>query len=98
MRQPAAGFAALRQAGWLAILPMALLAGCSNDADPGPGGVTIGEARALDEAAAMLDSQRLPEDALEEPDDGAAPAEEEAPAESGTEAASSPAASETSAQ
>ena len=34
------------------------------DNDPGPGGVTVGEARALDEAAEMLDSQRLPADAL----------------------------------
>ena len=36
-----------------------LLAGCgANDNDPGPGGVTVGEARALDEAAAMLDERR----------------------------------------
>ncbi|MXO97645.1 hypothetical protein GRI97_01415 [Altererythrobacter xixiisoli] len=56
------------------MLPL-LLAGCSNDADPGPGGVTVGEARALDEAAAMLDSQRLPEETLEAPAaDGTAPA------------------------
>jgi hypothetical protein len=31
-----------------------------NDADAGPGGVSVGEARALDEAAAMLEQQRLP--------------------------------------
>lgn len=38
-----------------------LLCGCgANDDDPGPGGVTVGEARALDQAAAMLDAQRLP--------------------------------------
>jgi hypothetical protein len=38
------------------------------DTDPGPGGVTVGEARALDEAASMLDEQRLPSGALgEEP-------------------------------
>ena len=44
-----------------------LLAGCGpNDNDPGPGGVTVGEARALDEAAEMLDEQRLPEGALPE--------------------------------
>ncbi|MCZ8325464.1 MAG: hypothetical protein O9283_09405 [Sphingomonadaceae bacterium] len=30
------------------------------DNDPGPGGVSVGEARALDEAAQMLDAQRLP--------------------------------------
>ena len=42
-----------------------LLAGCGpNDTDPGPGGVTVGEARALDEAAEMLDEQRLPAEAL----------------------------------
>lgn len=28
--------------------------------EPGPGGVTVGEAKALDEAAAMLDAQRSP--------------------------------------
>lgn len=28
--------------------------------DPGPGGVTVGEARALDEAAEMLDSRTEP--------------------------------------
>jgi len=39
-----------------------MLAGCGpNDNDPGPGGVTVGEARALDEAAEMLDEQRSPE-------------------------------------
>ena len=37
-----------------------LLAACGkSDADPGPGGVTVGEARALDQAAEMLDKQRL---------------------------------------
>ena len=43
----------------------AVLTGCgASDNDPGPGGVTVGEARALDEAAEMLDEQRLPEEAL----------------------------------
>jgi hypothetical protein len=57
-----------------------LLAGCGpNDTDPGPGGVTAGEARALDEAAEMLDEQQLPKDAL--------PPEEVETAESGTEPA-----------
>lgn len=37
-----------------------LLAACGqSDSDPGPGGVTVGEARALDEAAAMLEEQRM---------------------------------------
>ena len=41
-----------------------LLAACgSNDNDPGPGGVSVGEAKALDEAAEMLEKQRInPED------------------------------------
>ena len=48
-------------------LAVLLLAGCGpNDTDPGPIGVTVGEARALDEAAEMLDEQRLPEEALPE--------------------------------
>jgi hypothetical protein len=41
------------------------LAACGQkDTDPGPGGVSVGEARALDEAASMLDRQRLPPTAL----------------------------------
>lgn len=52
------------QAGWATALPAILcacllLGACQNDQDPGPGGVTVGEARALDEAAKMLDEQRL---------------------------------------
>jgi hypothetical protein len=36
-------------------------AACSKpDNASGPGGVTVGEARALDEAAAMLDERRAP--------------------------------------
>jgi hypothetical protein len=49
-------------------LPLCLLAlaGCgSSDSDPGPGGVTMGEARALDEAAAMLDQRRPPAEAFQ---------------------------------
>jgi hypothetical protein len=49
------------------LLPVLLAACGASDNDPGPGGVTVGEARALDEAAAMLDSRRLPERALDEP-------------------------------
>lgn len=62
-----------------------LLAGCGpNDADPGPGGVTVGEARALDQAAEMLDEQRFPAEALP------APVEDATAQESGqTEAAPS---------
>jgi len=54
------------------LLPAFLLAACGkNDTDPGPGGVTVGEARALDEAAEMIESRKLPEDALE-PEAGSA--------------------------
>lgn len=42
-----------------------LLAACGeSDTDPGPGGVTVGEARALDEAAEMIEARRLPDEAL----------------------------------
>ncbi len=63
----------IRGAGLLAAL--ALLGGCGEaDSDPGPGGVTVGEARALDSAAEMLDQQRLPDEALAEPAAPPAPA------------------------
>jgi hypothetical protein len=42
-------------------LALFCLAACGpRDTDPGPGGVSVGEARALDQAAAMLEQQRLP--------------------------------------
>lgn len=45
-----------------ALLALAPLASCGqSDGDPGPGGVTVGEARALDEAAEMLDARYPPE-------------------------------------
>jgi hypothetical protein len=64
-----------------ALAGMLLLAGCGpNDTDSGPGGVTVGEARALDEAAEMLDEQRLPAEALPPPSkSGTAPAPEGSP-------------------
>jgi len=37
-----------------------MLAGCQQDSDPGPGGVTRGEAKALDEAAEMLEKRPAP--------------------------------------
>ncbi|GMM91999.1 hypothetical protein [Qipengyuania sp. MTN3-11] len=50
------------------------LAACGPaETDPGPGGVTVGEARALDEAAAMIDQRRTPAEALDEDE----PVEEE---------------------
>lgn len=36
----------------------------ASDDDPGPGGVTVGEARALNEAAAMLDANSVSADAV----------------------------------
>ncbi len=40
-----------------------LLGACGpGENEPGPGGVTVGEARALDDAAAMLDARRSPAD------------------------------------
>jgi len=63
----------------IALLAAALLAGCGEkDTDPGPGGVTVGEAKALDEAAEMLDEQKLPEDAL--PSSTPTPSASETPA------------------
>jgi hypothetical protein len=47
-----------------AIAVLGLAACGQRDTDAGPGGVSVGEARALDEAAAMLDRQRLPADAV----------------------------------
>lgn len=50
------------------LLPLVLacaIAACEPaDNEPGPGGVTVGEARALDEAAEMIEQQRLPEGTL----------------------------------
>ena len=60
-----------------------LLAGCGfSENEPGPGEVTLGEARALDEAAEMLDEQHLPAEALppERPEATVAPAPAETPA------------------
>lgn len=53
--------------GAVLAFPLALLlTGCGKtDSDPGPGGLTVGEARALDDAAAMLDQRRPPAAALE---------------------------------
>jgi len=48
----------------LGLLPLALVAACGPaENDPGPGGVTVGEAKALDEAAEMLEQRRLPPEA-----------------------------------
>ncbi|MFZ1742958.1 MAG: hypothetical protein WAT93_08895 [Pontixanthobacter sp.] len=43
------------------VLAASLYACSPADNDPGPGGVSVGEARALDEAAEMIEAKRLPE-------------------------------------
>lgn len=70
---------------YLAPLPLlALLAACGpNETDPGKGGVTVAEERALDEAAEMLEERRLPPEAFET---AAASSEAEAPAPTETPA------------
>lgn len=57
-----------------------LLAACGSN-EPGPGGVTDNEARALDDAAEMVESQRLDDRAVPapQPDAGSAPAAQSTP-------------------
>ena len=45
------------------VLPLAV-AGCGDDGAGAPGGVSPGEAKALDDAASMLDERQLPPEAL----------------------------------
>ena len=60
---------------------LALTACGPSDNDPGPGGVTVGEARALDDAAAMIDERRTPAEVLaQERESGTEPAAEPAQA------------------
>ncbi|KTE19149.1 hypothetical protein ATE67_15955 [Sphingopyxis sp. H050] len=55
---------------WPAAVLALLVAGCSRtENEPGPGGVTVSEAKALDDAAEMLESR-----------DGTAPSSDDAPA------------------
>ena len=57
-----------------ALAALLLLAACGpGETDPGPGGVTAGEARALDEAAEMLEEQRLKSEDLPEPVESPSP-------------------------
>ncbi|HVR90428.1 MAG TPA: hypothetical protein VHG29_04980 [Novosphingobium sp.] len=52
----------------LLALSLLSLAACGKaDNDPGPGAVTVGEARALDEAAEMIEAQKLPPEAIPQP-------------------------------
>lgn len=57
---------------YLGLLSLAACGPAQND--PGPGGVTVGEAKALDEAAEMLDERNAPsEDPSEEKDSAQQP-------------------------
>ena len=62
---------------WL-IAMLALTACQQSDSDPVPGGVTLGEARALDEAAEMIEQHRLRADHVGDGDDGKGHAERRA--------------------
>lgn len=47
------------------MLALLALSACGEpDNKPGPGGVTAGEAKALDEAAEMIETRRMPPEAL----------------------------------
>ncbi len=66
-----------------ALLALSLLAACGkSDNAPGPGGVTVGEAKALDEAAEMIEQRQLPPEALRSPVPAPAPATPPVPAAS----------------
>lgn len=79
----------MREASILIAALTLALAGCGKaDNDPGPGGVTVGEARALDQAAQMIDSRQPPADLLQPsrqqwPADTASQAPEDSPSGAG---------------
>ena len=58
------------------LLACAMIAGLSacGSSEPGPGDVTANEAKALDEAAEMIESRRLDESAVQNPVTGASSA------------------------
>ena len=61
-------------------LALIFLAACGpKDTDSGPGGVSVGEARALDQTAAKLEQQRLPQAALASDETVAKPAPKPSP-------------------
>ena len=52
----------------LPLIALLALAACGkSDNAPGPGGVTQGEAKALDEAAEMIEKRGMPSDAVPPP-------------------------------
>lgn len=53
----------MRQLPIMAALALVLV-GCGDEGASAPGGVSAGEAKALKDAAAMLDERRLPPEAL----------------------------------
>lgn len=60
------------------LAPVLLLGACgAADNDPGPGGVSMGEARALDEAAEMIEAKRLPTQQQDAPANAESPEESE---------------------
>lgn len=69
----------------IACLALAVLvAACGpKETDPGPGGVTVAEAKALDQAAEMLEQRRLPPEATQDetpaPKGKASPAAQSSP-------------------
>lgn len=66
---------------WPAAACLALfLAACADERASEPGGVSPGEAKALDDAASMLDERQLPPEALPTEMPGEAPAAPSVPA------------------
>ena len=60
----------------LSLFAILALAACGSE--PGPGGATAGEAKALDDAAEMIESRRMPQAAVRPPADQQAAASEAA--------------------
>ena len=78
MRGPPFSFALTRYAAAMRYpaitLALLSLAACGKaDNDSGPGAVTVGEARALDEAADMIEAQKLPPEAAQPAQQSAKP-------------------------
>ena len=65
MHRPPRRYGRLVREAHALILVLALAACGKADNDPGPGSVTVGEARALDEAAQMIESRQPPPELLQ---------------------------------